>query len=334
MPTIGFVLSHEQFPAPELIELGVAAEEAGFDALWTSDHFHPWQDDEGHAGHAWITLAALGQRTRLPFGTGVTCPTYRYHPSIVAQAFATLGQLYPGRVFLGLGSGEAVNEFAATGMWGTYQERIERLEEAVEIIRRLWAGEWLTFRGRHFQVHAAHLYDRPSEPIPIYISGTGPRSAELVGRIGDGLVGGGDEIADPKVRNAWEDGLRTAGADRNRQQILAEIMVVVGGATEAREAADKWRFQPQAWNRYVEVPDPRTIAEEAKRLIPPEDAIEGYVLGDSPEPHVRKLVELFRAGATQVFVHSGQSDQRRVIEFYGREVLPAVRRELRVARAA
>lgn len=334
MPTIGFALSHEQFPATQLLDLGVAAEQAGFDAVWTSDHFHPWQDDQGHAGMAWITLAALGQRTRLRFGTGVTCPIYRYEPTIVAQAFSTLAQLYPGRVFLGLGTGEAVNERPASGRWGTYQERIERLEEAVEIIRRLWSGEWLNFRGRHYDLWDAHLYDVPPKPIPIYISGTGPRSAEIVGRIGDGLVGSGDEVTRPEVRGSWEDGLRAAKKDPRRQEILAEVMVVVGGEAEAREAADKWRFQPHAWDRYVEVPDPRTIAEEAKRLIPAETPMQQYVVGDSAEPHVRKLVELFQGGVTQVYVHSGQSDQQRVVDFYGHEVIPAVRRELEAARAA
>src|ERR1051326_5327570 len=137
-PIIGFVLSHEQFPVPQLVELGVQAEQAGFHAIWTSDHFHPWQDNEGHAGFAWVTLAALGQRTqRILMGTGVTCPTYRYRPQLVAEAFASLGLLYPGRIFLGVGAGEALNEVPAGGGWGNYQEPAARLEEAVNIIRKL-----------------------------------------------------------------------------------------------------------------------------------------------------------------------------------------------------
>src|SRR3989304_1729264 len=138
---VGYVLSHEQFAPGELIEYAVAAEAAGFDAVWASDHFHPWQDNQGHAGHAWITLAAIGQRTgRVTMGTAVTCPIYRYNPAIVAQAFATLGLLYPGRVFLGAGTGEAVNEAPAGGGWGPYRERLARLREAITLIRRLWAG--------------------------------------------------------------------------------------------------------------------------------------------------------------------------------------------------
>jgi len=335
MPKIGFVLSHEQFPPTDLLDFGVAAEQAGFDCVWTSDHFHPWQDDEGHASQAWITLAALGQRTKLPFGTGVTCPTYRYEPTIVAQAFASLGVLYPGRVFLGTGSGEAVNEQAATGRWGGYRERVDRLTEATEIIRRLWSGEWLTFEGRYYQIPVAHLYDRPSQPIPIYMSGMGPHSAELAGRIADGLVTSAERATtSSEVRQAWEYGVQSAGKDPKRQEVLAELMVVVGGEAEAREVADKWRFQPHAWDRFVDVADPRRIADEAKRTIPVEEAMQLYTVGETAEPHVRKIVELVRGGVTQVYVHSGQSEQRRVIEFYGREVLPPVRRELGISRAA
>ena len=306
----------------------MAAEEAGFDRVWTSDHFHPWQADEGHSGQAWITLAALGARTGLPLGTGVTCPTYRYQPAIVAQAFASLAVLYPGRVFLGTGIGEAVNEFPATGLWGPYRERADRLAEATEIIRRLWAGEWVSFQGRYYRVDDAHLYDLPETPVPIFMSGTGPQSAELAGRIADGLVGSADGVLRPEVREAWERGLRAVGKDPASQEVLAELMVVVGGEAEARQVADKWRFQPHAWDRYVEVPDPRTIAEEAHRMVPQEDAMASYVIGDSPEPHVQRLVQLFQAGVTQAFVHSGQDDQRHVVEFYGGRVLPEVRRRL------
>src|ERR1700757_3485512 len=146
-----FMLAHEQFPVAELIGLGMAAEEAGFDALATSDHFQPWQANEGHSGAAWVTLGALGQRTKkIWMGPTVTCPTLRYNPAVVAEAFATLGQLYPGRVFLGLGSGEALNEQAATGQWPAWRERWDRLVEAVDIIRKLWTGNPVKHQGRHY----------------------------------------------------------------------------------------------------------------------------------------------------------------------------------------
>jgi len=335
MPKIGFALSHEQFPAPRLIELGVAADQAGFDAVWTSDHFHPWMDTQGHAGQAWITLAALGQRTRLEIGTGVTALAYRYEPAIVAQAFASLGVLYPGRVFLGTGTGEAVNEQPSTGApWGPWQERAERTEEATDIIRRLWTGEWTTVEGRHFQVQNARLYDVPSQPVPIYMSAMGPKAAEIAGRIADGLVSSAERVVKPEIRDAWQRSLEAAGKDPGRQEVLAELQAVVGSKAEAEESARKWQFQPKAWSTYVDDPDPRSIARRAAQEVPLDEAMGSMTVGEDAGPHVEKLLELFRAGVTQVYVHTGQADQERVIDLYGREVITAVRRELESARAA
>ena len=188
-PTIGYFLSHEQFSPASLVEAAVHAEQAGFDSVWASDHVHPWQENQGHAGNAWLTLAAIGQRTAgVMLGTAVTCPIYRNHPALVAQAFATLGELYPGRVFLGVGTGEAVNELPAGGGWGPYDERISRLREAVTLIRRLWTQDRVTHAGPAFPIANAKIYDQPVEPIPIYIAASGPRSAALAGEIGDGWI--------------------------------------------------------------------------------------------------------------------------------------------------
>jgi G6PDH family F420-dependent oxidoreductase len=171
MPTVGFCLPHEQFSAPQLIDNAVAAVDAGFDALWTSDHFHPWQHNQGHAGHAWITLAALGQRVpRVPFGTGVTCPSYRYRPADVAQAFASLGVLYPGRVYLGVGTGEALNEHILGDPWPPAYVRLDMLEEAIQVMRRLFTGEEVSHHGTHYKVENARLYTIPDQPVPIDIS--------------------------------------------------------------------------------------------------------------------------------------------------------------------
>src|SRR5260370_28140799 len=183
---IGVELSHEQFPITQLVELGVQSAQAGFAAVWADDHFQPWQDNQGHCSLAWVTLAALGQRTqRLLLVTGVTCPSYRYRPQLVAQAFASLGLLYPGRAFLGVGAGEAVNEVPGGGGWGGYQERTARMEEAVTLIRRLWTGEWVSHQGRFYPVEQARLYDVPSPPVPIYVAASGPKSLALAGKIGD-----------------------------------------------------------------------------------------------------------------------------------------------------
>lgn len=166
---ISFTLSHEQFPVPELVRLGAEAERAGFDLVSTSDQFQPWQANERHTGLAWVTLGALGQQTRrIWMGTAVTCPTLRYNPGIVAEAFATLALLYPGRIFLGLGSGEALNEQATTGLWPAWRERWDRLIEAVSIIRQLWTGQVVQYKGAHFTIDG-RLYDRhsPKSPHPI-----------------------------------------------------------------------------------------------------------------------------------------------------------------------
>src|SRR4030042_2403113 len=213
-PVIGYAASHEQFAASDLIEYAVLAEKAGFDALWTSDHFHPWQDNQGHCGHAWITLAAMGQRTqRLLLGTGITCPIYRYNPAEVAHAFASLGVLYPGRVCVGLGTGEALNEVPAGGGWGPYRERAGRLAEAITLIRRLWTEDWVTFEGRYYRLQGAKLYDRPPRPIPIYVAASGPTSARLAGRHGDGWIPDPGTIRRRDVVQAFEEGVRASGRD-------------------------------------------------------------------------------------------------------------------------
>ena len=325
MPTIGFCLPHEQFPAPQLIENAVAAEQAGFDALWTSDHFHPWQHNQGHAGHAWITLAAIGQRTRrVPFGTGVTCPSYRYRPAEVAQAFASLGVLYPGRVYLGVGTGEALNEAPAGGGWGPYRERAARLLDAIALIRKLWTGEWVTHHGPHFHVENARLYDLPPRPVPIYVAAGGPRSMRMAGEHGDGLITDPDSALDPTLRAAFAEGAERAGKDPARMPVLVEHYAVVGGLAEAEEGAALWRFGPTAW-KLLDEPDPRVIERRARESSSLQDVHSRWTVSEDPDEHVRAIRALLDGGVTHVFVHAPQNDQARVIEFFGRLVLPRLR---------
>jgi F420-dependent hydroxymycolic acid dehydrogenase len=180
---------------PQVIDVGVAAEQAGFDLLATSDHFQPWQANEGH-GEAWGTLGALSQRTqRVWMGTTVTCPTFRYNPAVVAEAFATLDSLAPGRVFLGIGSGEALNEQAATGSWPKWPERSERLVEATDVIRQMWTGKQVAHQGKYYNVNA-RLYDRPEKTIPLLMAANGPKAMRRAGQYADGLV------TDPKT---WKE---------------------------------------------------------------------------------------------------------------------------------
>jgi G6PDH family F420-dependent oxidoreductase len=288
--TIGFVLS-EQVAVNDAISYGVAAEQAGFERLWMADHFQPWIDFQGHAPQAWVALGALGQRTRsVPFGTSITCPIYRYRPTVVAQAFATLATLYPGRVFLGLGPGEARDEIPAVGDWGNEHERADRLVEAVSIIRRLWQGDRVTHHGRHFHISEARLYDLPTHPVPLYIAAEGVESMRLAGRHGDGLITGASAAMRPELRAAFEAGAREYGKDPALMPILAELFVVVGRGNAVGTGA-------------------------AGPSSP-------WVISIDPEAHAEAILGLLDAGVREVYIHAAQPDQRRAIEFYGREVLP------------
>jgi len=321
---IGFQLAHEQFKVPELLEFGIAAEQAGFDLLAVSDHLQPWQANEGHSGQAWVTMSAIGQRTsRIGMGTTVTCPTFRYNPAVVAEAFASLSLLYPGRIFLGIGSGEALNEEAAVGSWPKWPERSERLVEAAEIIRQLWAGQQVAHQGKYYKVNA-RLYDPPSTPIPLMMAGNGPKAMRRCGQYADGL------ITDPKTwkenKLEFEKGAKDAGKDPARMPVFIEQYVVVGNTKDKEQAAEFWRFGPKAWKPYFNIRDPKTIQQRADTEIPLEKVYADWAVGTDPDIHVKVLSDLFESGATGVHIHSGQTDQKRVIDFYGTEVLPRLRK--------
>jgi TAT-translocated FGD2 family F420-dependent dehydrogenase len=320
---LGFMLAHEQFPVPELIRLGAAAERAGFDLLATSDHFQPWQDNERHAGAAWVTLGALGQQTRgIWMGPTVTCPTLRYNPAVVAEAFATLGQLYPGRIFLGLGSGEALNEQAATGQWPAWRERWDRLIEAVNIIRQLWSGQTVQHKGTHYTVNGK-LYDTPEKPIPLLLAANGPKAMKLAGEHGDGL------ITDPKTwkenKTEWAKSARAAGKNPAQMPVLVEAFVVVGDESEAQTAAKLWNFIPKAFKGYQNIPDPTQIERRAQSELPLPKVYGDWTVSRDPAAHVKAIDELFASGVTIVNVHSGQPNQQAVLEFYGKEVVPRLK---------
>jgi TAT-translocated FGD2 family F420-dependent dehydrogenase len=324
---IGIQLAAEQFPPAEIVELAVAAEQAGFDALSLSDHFHPWQENQGHAVHAWAALAAIGQRTEhLILGTAVTCPTYRLHPAQVAHFFATLAVLYPGRVFLGLGTGEALNEESATGQWGQYRERANRLEEAIDLIRQLWSGGWIDFDGSFYQTRSARIFDLPSGPIPIYVAASGPMSAALAGRAADGW------ITDPytarhrdNVRASFEDAARKAGRNPEELPRIVELWCVAGDREAALADAPLWQFLPM-FNDVIDVADPRQVQRLAHERSSPQRAADGWLVSPDPAAHAASIEQLVERGATHVFIHSPQPDQRKVIDFYAHGVLPKLRR--------
>jgi TAT-translocated FGD2 family F420-dependent dehydrogenase len=314
-----FMLASEQFPTAELVQLGALASRAGFQVLSSSDHFQPWQANEGHAGQAWVTLAALGAQSHSWMGTTVTCPTLRYNPAVVAEGFATLSHLYPGRIFLGVGSGEALNEQAATGEWPKWQERWDRLIEAITIIRQLWTGENVSFKGKYYTVNAK-LYDPPTRPIPLLTAANGKKSMRLAGQYGDGLVS--DPLTWKKYKSEWQEGARAAGKDPDEMPVLIEHYAVVGDQAAAKQAAEYWRFGVNAWKSLYNVPDPTDIQQQADRQTPIEEVLKSWAVGTDPAVHIDAVRELFDSGASIVNIHSGQPDQRRVIEFYASHVLP------------
>jgi TAT-translocated FGD2 family F420-dependent dehydrogenase len=318
--TVGFMLAHEQFPVPELVRLGESAAQGGFGALATSDHLQPWQANEGHCGQAWVTLGAVGARAPSAWiGTTVTCPTMRYNPAVVAEAFASLSLLYPGRVFLGVGSGEALNEEAAIGAWPKWPERWDRLIEAIGIIRALWSGQQVRRQGKYYHVDAK-LYDLPAQPIPLLTAANGKKSMRLAGQYGDGL------ITDPKTwkqfKSEWEAGAKDAGKNPADMPVLVEQFVIVGDARDAQQAAELWRFIPKAFKKYYDVPNPAAIEQQADQQLPLEQVYGDWPVSTDPSVHVDAVNKLFDSGATIVNVHSGQPDQKKVIEFYASRVLP------------
>jgi F420-dependent hydroxymycolic acid dehydrogenase len=314
---VGVTLSHEQFRTDQLVAQAQAAERAGFQYVWASDHIQPWQDNEGHSMFPWLTLALVGNGTsRISFGTGVTCPIYRYHPATVAQAFASLAILFPGRVFLGLGTGERLNEQAATNVFGNYQERHDRLVEAIGLIRQLWSGSRISFAGRYFQTNALKLYDLPATPPPIFVAAGGPKSAKLAGQFSDGWISQARSIQDPKLVAAFNAGAQAAGRDPATMGKRAELFAVVGDNNQATRAATLWRFTAGA----ADQPNPVEI-QRAAESNPIDKVLSNWTVGTDPTPHVSAVQKVLDAGVTP-FLHFAQDDPISAIEFYRTNVLP------------
>lgn len=317
---VGFVLSHEQFRTDQLVAQAQAAERAGFQYVWASDHLQPWQDNQGHSMFPWLTLALVGNSTSaISFGTGVTCPTYRYHPATVAQAFASLAILSPGRVFLGVGTGERLNEQAATNTYGNYVERHDRLAEAIDLIRQLWSGERVSFAGKYFQTNALKLYDVPATPPPIFVAAGGPRSATLAGRYGDGWIAQAPDIKNAELLAAFNAGAQQAGRNPATLGKRAELFAVVGDGAAAARAAALWRFTAGA----VDQPNPVEI-QRAADSNPTDKVLANWAVGTDAATHIKAVQSVLDAGAVP-FLHFPQQDPAAAIEFYRTSVLPKLR---------
>lgn len=312
--------SHEMFPPSELLAQAQAASEAGFDGLGGSDHFQPWWPD-GESGHAWVWLGAVGQAIpRLPIGTGVTALVHRYHPAVVAQAFMSLEELFPGRVFLGAGSGEALNEVPCGADWPAIGEQIERMDQALDVITRLWDGETVTADHGWFAVKDCKLHTRARSRPKLYVSAFGERAAGVAARRADGVWTLGDPESAPEVVEAY----RSAGGD-------GEVIVHTGIAWAQDDAGlmdgvRVWRAtQPDEF--YVDDwHDPAKMQEHAAKTVSDDDLREGFVVSTDPAEHVERIRSLEELGATIVCLQNmSGADPLGTIRIYGEEVLPALR---------
>lgn len=322
-PGIGMVLSHEQFPTAQLVSQAQRAEQSGFRYVWASDHLQPWQDNEGHAMFPWLTLALISQRTsHVSFGTGVTCPIYRHHPTEVAQAFASLALLAPGRVFLGVGTGEKLNEQAGTGRFGNYAERHDRLIEAIQLIRQLWSGQRVSFQGRYFHTDQLKLYDLPTTPPPIFVAAGGPKSARLAGQYGDGWITEVPSFSQPAMRSAFAAGARAASRNPATMGKRVEMFAVVGDQNEVNQAAELWRFTAASVS--LDQPNPVGVERAADQSVPLPKVSATWATGTDPTTHINAVQRLLDSGATP-FLHFPQRDPATAIDFYHARVIPHLR---------
>jgi len=324
----GYKASAEQFGPRELLELSVLAERLGLETVAVSDHFQPWRHHGGHSPFSIAWLAALGARTeRALLGTSVLTPTMRYHPSIVAQAFATLACLNPGRVFLGVGTGEAMNETPATGgEWPPAKERRARLAEAIELIRRLWTEERVTFEGEYYRTDRATVYDRPEEPAPIFVAASGPLGARLAGRVGDGFIctsGKRPELY-REMLDAVEEGARAAGRDPAAIERMIEIKVSYDHDPDYARDACRW------WAALSLTPDEKMGVEDPIEMERLADAAAGrahtrFIVSADPDEVVERIGDYVALGFTHLVFHAPGDDQRRFLEQLAEDVLPRLR---------
>jgi G6PDH family F420-dependent oxidoreductase len=314
MDQLGYSLSSEEHRPADLIDYARRAEESGFGFAVISDHFHPWIDRQGQSPFVWAVIGGIAQATeRLGLGTGVTCPTVRVHPAIVAQAAATAGDLLPGRFFLGVGTGENLNEHILGDRWPEVDVRLEMLEEAVEVIRKLWSGSLTSHHGRHYTVENARIYTLPEQLPPIYVAGAGLKAADLAGRIGDGYIG---TSPDEESMTTFDQ----AGGQGKPRYGQLTVCWAEDEAKALQTAKEWWPNLAVPGQLSQELPLPATF-EQAAKLVRDED-MQVIPLGPDPEQHLASIREYFDAGYDHVYVHQIGPDQEGFFRFYEQEVLP------------
>ncbi|GIF13110.1 glucose-6-phosphate dehydrogenase (coenzyme-F420) [Actinoplanes teichomyceticus] len=329
MIRFGYKASAEQFAPAELLRYGILAEELGFDSVFVSDHLQPWRHDGGHAPAALPWLGALAARTeRVLVGTSVLTPTFRYHPAVVAQAFATLGCLAPGRAVLGVGSGESLNEVLLGTRWPDGKERFARLKEAVLLIQKLWAEDRVTYEGQFYRTENATIYDKPETPVPIYIGASGPAATRLAGRIADGFIttsGKGHALYTDTLLPAVNEGAEKAGRKIDDLDLLIEVKVSFD------DDLDRARNDTHYWGALALSPEEKTGVEdpvEMQRLadaLPVERTATRWIVSSDPEEHVARVAEYLDMGFKHLVFHAPGPDQERFLRLYSTEILPRLR---------
>jgi coenzyme F420-dependent glucose-6-phosphate dehydrogenase len=320
-----FGASHEEFPPEALLEQAIAAEKAGFDGISSSDHLQPWWEP-GESGHAWVWLGAAGQATKLPLGTGVTSIGARYHPALIAQAWATLERMFPGRAYLGIGSGEALNEVPVGDDWPSPADQIARMDEALSMIDRLWKGETIDEDGRFYKARDLKLHTLPVRRPPIWVSAFGPQAAQVAGKWGDGLWTLPDPESTPEVIDAYRESRRKAGKEGGGEVVFQALFSWAETDEAALESARKWKgAQPKDhytrdWHK------PQEMYEHGEQEMSDEEFMENAIIGSDPAHHVERLRELDQLGATVIVLQNNSgADPVRALEVYGESVLPQLR---------
>lgn len=323
---LGYAASFEQFHPTDLLTYSQQAESAGFTAVMASDHFHPWVPSQGHSAFVWSWMGALGYATKLRFGTGVTPPGYRYHPAVIAQAAATLEAMFPGRFYLGLGAGEALNEHITGEYWPEAPTRLARLWESVEIINKLFTGKVIKHQGAHFRVESARLYTLPDSPPPIYIATSGPIGAQNTGRYTDGIITVG--AADEKLKmlvERFEQGAKAAGKDPSTMPRMLQVKVsydtTVEAATDA--AVKEW---PNGGMNFPkgDIRNPEDFEAMAK-LVRPENYKNRVLITPDLDEHAAYIQHFIDLGFGEVYVHNVGRNQEAFIKAYENGVVPKLR---------
>jgi len=332
---LGYKASAEQFGPRELVEIAVAAEGHGMESVAVSDHFQPWRHEGGHAPFSLSWMAAVGERTStVQIGTSVMTPTFRYNPAVIAQAFATMGCLYPGRIMLGVGTGEALNEiaagFAGAGpqLWPDFKERFARLRESIRLMRQLWTEDRVDFQGDYYSTHGASIYDRPDVPIPVYIAAGGPVVARYVGREGDGFIctsGKGMDLYTEQLLPAVQEGVEKVG--RNTDEIDKMIEIKLSYDTDYDTALENTRFwAPLALSKEQkhDITDPVEM-ERAADELPIETVASRWIVGSDPDAVVADIKKYVDAGLNHLVFHAPGQDQRRFLDLFERDLAPRLR---------